>query len=155
MKTAFLLLSTPSRPSLWMELCSRSLESSLEERATWKPRPDAGMRRQSINSKRKRKNLRKSLRLTFSPASFYVWFRVFWVYWSSCEQLLDVLTDFSLSNFRSHLSVGANESKKEGGRAATGAVSSSRAADEAEVLSEWSGTDENSTPLPQHAGTLW
>lgn len=50
-------------------------------------------------------------------------------------------------------SVGANEGQEEGGRAASGAVSGPRLADETQVLTEWSGTDKNPPPLPQHAGT--
>lgn len=46
----------------WMVLCSRSLESSLEEPVTWRPRPDAGMRKQWTSWRRKKKNLQMSSR---------------------------------------------------------------------------------------------
>lgn len=49
--------------------------------------------------------------------------------------------------------VGANEGQEKGGRAASGAVSGSRSADETQILPEWSGADKNPSPLPQHAGS--
>ncbi len=51
------------------------------------------------------------------------------------------------------VSSGTNEGKEKGGRAQAGPVSGSRAADETEILSEWSGTDKNPPPLTEHAGT--
>lgn len=48
--------------------------------------------------------------------------------------------------------VGANEGEKKGGGASSGAVSSSRAADEAEVLSEWPRADQNAPSVLKYAG---
>lgn len=54
-----------------------------------------------------------------------------------------------------HLLTGANEGQEEGGRVASGSVSSPRSSDETQVLPKWSGADKNSPPVPQHAGAVW
>lgn len=50
--------------------------------------------------------------------------------------------------------VGANEGEKKGGGASSGAVSGSRAADEAEVLSERPRADQNSPSVLKYAGLV-
>ncbi len=51
------------------------------------------------------------------------------------------------------VSSGTNEGNEKRGRVQAGPVLGSRAADETEILSEWSGTDQNPPPVTEHAGT--